>query len=301
MEREIVGAELESLALVDGNAAMALAERHLLGLDGVTNRKAAFEAVQRAAKLGNVDGRRSWVYMTAAGLGCRANPAKARLMLKELGSEDRFAAVQHAFLQHVTCDKTLDTIEPEVLSADPYVAFYRGLFSAAECQYLMVLGQPWLQTAMVTGVDGTSRLDEVRDAKCCSIVNLAEDLVVQTINRTIARATGTEPGWGEPLNILQYGPGQQYKPHLDGMSADNVTKRNYTALIWLNDDFDGGETNFPDIDLKVRGAVGDMLVFKNVRDDGELDHRMIHAGLPVTRGVKWMASRWIRGEDYLRG
>ncbi len=300
MEREIVGAELEALARDDGNAAMALAERHLLGLDGPPDRKAAFAAVQHAAKLGDVDGRRSWVYMIASGLGCPANPAKAKLMLKELGSEDRFAAVQHAFLQHLTCDDRIDRITPDVMRDDPYVAMYRGLFSAAECQYLMVLGTPWLQTAMV-GVDGLARLDEVRDAKCCSIVNLAEDLVVQTINRTIARATGTEPGWGEPLNILQYGPGQQYKPHLDGMSADNVTKRNYTALIWLNDDFDGGETNFPDIDLKVRGAVGDMLVFKNVRDDGELDHRMIHAGLPVTRGVKWMASRWIRGEDYLKG
>jgi len=27
---------------------------------------------------------------------------------------------------------------------------------------------------------------------------------------------------------------------------------------------------------------------------------MIHAGLPVTEGVKWMASRWIRTENYLK-
>ena len=27
---------------------------------------------------------------------------------------------------------------------------------------------------------------------------------------------------------------------------------------------------------------------------------MMHAGLPVTKGIKWMASRWIRGEDYLK-
>ena len=33
----------------------------------------------------------------------------------------------------------------------------------------------------------------------------------------------------------------------------------------------------------------------------EFDARMIHAGLPVTKGVKWMASRWIRGTDFLGG
>ena len=67
------------------------------------------------------------------------------------------------------------------------------------------------------------------------------------------------------------------------------------------DDFEGGETDFPKIDVRVRGDVGDMLVFRNVRDNGAFDERMIHAGLPVTSGVKWMASRWIRGTDYLKG
>ncbi len=46
----------------------------------------------------------------------------------------------------------------------------------------------------------------VRDANCATIVNLAEDLVVQAVNRTIAAATETSPGWGEPLNILQMHP-----------------------------------------------------------------------------------------------
>jgi prolyl 4-hydroxylase len=92
----------------------------------------------------------------------------------------------------------------------------------------------------------------------------------------------------------------KYKPHHDGTGADNVSVRTLTALIWLNDQFEGGETDFPKINVRVRGAVGDMLVFKNVRENGEFDERMIHAGLPVTQGVKWMASRWIRSEPYLK-
>ena len=66
------------------------------------------------------------------------------------------------------------------------------------------------------------------------------------------------------------------------------------------DAFEGGGTDFPAIKVTVRGGVGDMLVFRNIRDNGEFDERMIHAGLPVTSGIKWMASRWIRSENYLK-
>jgi prolyl 4-hydroxylase len=294
-------ADLEARAKTSGAAAMDLAERRLLGIDCKPDQRAAFAAVKQAARLGHEDGRRAWVYLTAAGIGRKANPATARDMLGELAKDDRFAALQLAFLQHVTCEKRLAEVTPKIVSADPYIALYEGLFSAAECKYLAVLGTPWLEKASVLSLSGAGRMDEqVRDAQSCSIPNLAEDLVVQAINRCIAKATGTEPGWGEPLNILKYSPGQQYKPHHDGTGSDNVSVRVLTALIWLNDQFEGGETNFPKINVTVRGAVGDMLVFRNIRDNGEFDERMIHAGLPVTEGVKWMASRWIRAGNYLK-
>ena len=293
-------ADLERRAMIDGAAAMALAEARLLGEFGAPNRKAAYDAVRQAASLGFEDGRRAWVYFTAAGIGCQADPAAARAMLAELAKEDRFAALQLAFLDHLTCGERLADVRPKVISRDPYIALFPGLFSPAECRYLMILGTPWMEKASVLGLTGEARMDEVRDASAAHIPPVAEDLVVQEINRCIAEATGTEPGWGEPLNILRYAPGQQYKPHHDGAGSDNVSVRNLTALIWLNDGFEGGETDFPKIKVRVRGSVGDMLVFRNVLMNGEFDARMIHAGLPVIEGVKWMASRWIRGTDFLK-
>ncbi len=294
-------ADLERRARSDGAAAMALAEARLLGDFGPPDRTGAYEAVRQAASLGFEDGRRAWVYFTAAGIGCAADRQAARRMLAEVAKEDRFAALQLAFLDHLTCESKVGDVQPRIISADPYIALYPGLFSAAECRYLMILGTPWMEKASVLSLSGEASLDEARDASAAHIPPVAEDLVVQAINRCIAAATATEPGWGEPLNILRYTPGQQYKPHHDGTSPDNVSVRNLTALIWLNDQFDGGETDFPKINVRVRGSVGDMLVFKNVLDNGEFDARMIHAGLPVAEGVKWMASRWIRGTDFLGG
>ena len=294
-------ADLERQARSDGLAAMALAEARLFGDFGKPDRVGAYEAVKQSASLGFEDGRRAWVYFTAAGIGCEADPEAARGMLAELAKEDRFAALQLAFLDHLTCMSKLAEVTPRIVSSDPYIALYPGLFSAAECRYLMILGTPWMEKASILSLSGEASFDEVRDASAAHIPPVAEDLVVQQINRCIAAATETESGWGEPLNILKYAPGQQYKPHHDGTSPDNVSVRNLTALIWLNDQFEGGETDFPKIKVRVRGSVGDMLVFRNVHSNGEFDARMIHAGLPVTKGVKWMASRWIRGTDFLGG
>ena len=295
-------ADLQARAASDGDAAMALAEHYLLGIGCAPDQQAAYRAVEQAARLSHQDGRRAWVYLTAAGIGRAPDLEAAKGMLKALAAEDRFAGVQLAFLDHVSCERRVAEITPDVVSADPYIAIYPGLFSAAECRYLMLLGTPWMERARVIDeATGQGVIDAIRDADTSSFPHLAEDLVVQAINRCIAAATATEPGWGEPMSILRYAPGQQYHPHHDARGArDRSALRRLTALIWLNADFEGGETEFPTLKLKLRGGVGDLLVFRNVTADGKPDERMMHAGLPVTAGVKWMASRWIRGENYLK-
>jgi prolyl 4-hydroxylase len=293
--------DLEKRAKHDATAALALAEAHMLGIGCKADQKAAFRAVQQSARLGNEDARRAWVYLTNAGVGRKADPTVALAMLKELATEDRFAALQLAFLDHVTCDKRVAEVEPRVISSDPYIALFPGLFSPAECRYLMTLGNPWMAPGTILdSATGESVIDKMRDADAATIPMLAEDLVVQTINRCIAAATKTPPQYGEPLTVLRYAPGQQYRPHYDAVGADPRFRRQMTALIWLNEQFEGGETHFPLLKVTVRGGIGDMLVFRNLTDEGEADNRMKHAGLPVTQGVKWLASRWIGVNDYLQ-
>jgi prolyl 4-hydroxylase len=293
-------AQLRQRAAQDGAAALALAEAVLMGDAGAPDQAEAYRLVEQSARLGHSDGRRAWVYMTAAGIGCEPDPARARSMLAELASEDRFAGVQLQFLDHMTCEKHAGEVEAEVLSADPDIRIWHQLFSPAECRYLLLTATPWLQKALVIDeASGHGIPDAKRDADTASFPPLAEDLVIQAVNRTIARVSATDKAWGEPLTILRYRPGQQYKPHHDaGGRERGLDMRHWTALIWLNEEYDGGETSFPELKLKVRGGIGDLLVFRNVTDDRP-DERMLHAGRPVTGGEKWMASRWIRARDYL--
>ena len=146
---------------------------------------------------------------------------------------------------------------------------------------------------MIYAANGEGMRDPHRDSDNMVIAPMVEDLVVQSVNRTIAAASGTDPRWGEPLHILRYRPGQQYRPHHDAHAFAPLEKRRVaTALLYLNDAYDGGETHFPELDITVRGQVGDLLIFHN-RCDG-MPTRSGHAGL---RAGEIGSYRWLRGGD----
>jgi len=283
----------------DTDAQFKASELTLRGLAGPVDLDQAERWMAKAAAQGHVEAQRAAAYFTAAGVGCRANPAKARSMLEAIAADDRFVAVQLAFLDHVQCGQRLATADRRLISADPHIELIVGLFSAAECRYLQLLAAPWLEPAMIYATTGEGMRDPHRDSDNMVIAPMTEDLVVQAINRCIAAASGTDVTWGEPLHILRYAPGQQYRPHHDAHAFSPVEKRRIaTALLYLNDAYEGGETEFPELDIKVRGGVGDLLIFHNLDADKMPDMRMIHAGLLIASGEKWLATRWIRGSDY---
>jgi prolyl 4-hydroxylase len=77
-----------------------------------------------------------------------------------------------------------------------------------------------------------------------------------------------------------------------------TNQRQMTAIVYLNDGYEGGETVFPELDLTVPARRGDMLLFANLKSDGQSDNSSRHAGRPVASGRKWIATRWIRQRRY---
>lgn len=179
------------------------------------------------------------------------------------------------------------------LSDTPDVLLLPGLWSPAECDYAVKVAEPGFQPSFIVDVrtGGESR-DPIRTSDGSTFYWLMEDPAIHALNRRLAAASGTHVDQGQPLQILRYMPGQQYRPHLDYLpGSDN--QRTVTALVYLNDGYEGGETRFVRTGLQVRGRKGDGIIFRNTLPEGRADPASEHAGLPVTRGVKYLASRWI--------
>lgn len=295
----------EAVALVerraaegDAEALYALGNWRLFALYGPRDVAAAHESFARAAAAGHVEAVRTRAFLVANGTGCESDPGAARAMIEAIAEADPYSAGQLAFLQRMKGEAAAGAAERVLLSGAPHIELIRGLLSSEECDYVMALAAPELRPSVIVDESGRQMPHPTRTSFGMSFGPTRENLVVNALNRRFAAATGTDPRWGEPLHILRYQPGQEYKPHVDALPGV-ANQRGWTALAYLNEDYGGGETVFPEIGIIARGKAGDVLVFRNLGEDGRPDPRTRHAGRPVTSGMKWLATRWIRQSPYL--
>lgn len=182
------------------------------------------------------------------------------------------------------------------LRSDPVIERYPGFLSAAECSFLIERAAPMLQPAVVFHPQTGQQLrDPVRTAQSAAFPFALESPAIHAINRRIAKATGTAYEQGEPLQVLCYDPGDEYKLHSDALpKVAHSNQRTETFLVALNIGYHGGETAFPHLGIEWRGALGEALHFRNLEKDGSPSQAMFHAGRPVERGRKFLLSKWLR-------
>jgi len=103
-------------------------------------------------------------------------------------------------------------------------------------------------------------------------------LIEPHLPRTIGALTLV--GLNERLRLYRYRPGQSFSPHMDHWyQATPTTLSLLTVLVYLNADFEGGQTQFMEqIDAVVVPSKGSVAVFQ---------HKVRHEGREVTRGMKY--------------
>lgn len=182
----------------------------------------------------------------------------------------------------------------ETISTRPRIVLMRNLLTDAEAAYLVESASPRFQQALVLHpVTGLQMPDPVRTSDVAGFPLALEQPAIHAINKRIAAASGTDVRAGEPLTVLRYRPGQQYRPHLDTL-PEGENQRVATMLVYLNEGYGDGETHFPKLGLKLRPRTGEGLFFLNVLADGRADPMTLHEGIRVSSGEKLVASRWIR-------
>lgn len=285
----------------DAEALYALALWHIYGhpvpRDFVTAR-AMFE---QAGAAGHAAGAATHAVFVAMGAGGPANWPKALALLEKAARTDRTAARQADLIAMMALngDGTPAAVPPiKTCSTSPRIATVRSLFTADEGAHVAALSKPRLMPSIVVDSrTGREAPHPIRTSEGTVLGPIQQDLVVHALNLRIAAVTRTRVRQGEPLSVLRYAPRQQYRLHHDCLPGE-TNQRVMTLIAYLNSGYDGGATQFPTAGVEFRGDTGDALLFGNVLADGRVDERSRHAGLPVTRGEKWIATRWIRARDF---
>lgn len=262
---------------------------------------AAREMWRRAGELGHAQAAQITTNLLANGVaGTRDWPAaRARLQLESRKDQGRRQTL--ALLDKMALDANGDparAFAPEVLSERPDVRRVERLFTATECDYLRQIAESDYEPSVVNNAMGQPMRDPIRTSDGATIHWMIEDPAVHALNRRLAAVSGTRYEQGEATLILRYKGEQEYKPHFDFVRSE-TNQRFKTVLVYLNHDYKGGETYFPEIDLKVKGRKGDALIFTSALPNRSVDPLSKHAGLPVTSGAKYLCTKWIREKRWI--
>jgi prolyl 4-hydroxylase len=194
-----------------------------------------------------------------------------------------------------------------VLSEAPRAVAVADFLPAAVCGWLIGRAVGRVRPAMLYDTrTGAARAGAGRSNSAFEFGFLDLDLVVVLVRAKMAAAIGAPVQVFETPQVLHYAVGQTFAAHFDALDARQpgmarqiaeAGQRVVTFIIYLNDDYQGGETHFPRLGLSHRGRAGDALYFANTGPDGAPDPRTLHAGLPPTAGEKWLFSQWIRNRS----
>lgn len=291
----------DAAAKDDPDALHALGLWHVFGQPVQRDFVRARALFERAGRAGHAQGAITHAVFVAMGAGGPADWQAAVSLLENAAKTDAVAARQAELIgaMNLRPDGGPQSVPAiEMLSASPRVGVSRALFKSEECAHVSALATPLMSPSVIVDPNTGAQVPHpIRTSDGSVLGPVQQDMVVHALNMRVAALTGTRETQSEPLAVMRYAPGQQYRLHHDCLPGE-PNQRIITVITYLNGDYRGGATAFPAIDLEFRAEPGDALMFANILPDGRADERSRHAGLPVTSGSKWICTRWIRRSTF---
>lgn len=183
----------------------------------------------------------------------------------------------------------------------PTIETFEAVLSALECEYVIALASSSMQRSLVHDpATGGPMLHPMRTSSSMTFPFHDDELWLRQLQRRLAALTGLPLASAEPLAVLRYANGEEYRPHRDylrdpaELAADAPGQRLRTIFAYLTDVESGGATDFPILGIRIEPRRGRVVMFDNVKADGSPDAETLHAGMPVVRGRKWLATLWLR-------
>lgn len=141
-------------------------------------------------------------------------------------------------------------------------------------------GRTPARTSSQTWIDRYSQNCEVQD-------------IVNKIHTQTTVVTGQQDlAFFEPLQLVRYREGQQFKAHKDGHD------RHFTINIYLNEEFTGGETSFTVFGKSIKPETGKAVVWRNLTAEDTVVEESEHQGCVIESGTKFICTQWVKHASF---
>jgi prolyl 4-hydroxylase len=174
-----------------------------------------------------------------------------------------------------------------------------------ECEYIIKLSTPEFNKSKLMGEENIVGFG--RTSYTAELHVFPNDNILNNIKKRASQLINIPESYFEFFQCVSYDRTQEYANHYD--TFDETTEngkrtileggqRKYTILAYLNDDFAGGGTHFPNLDLLVEPKKRRVVVFNNLDENEKVIKAAYHAGLPVTTGRKYAMNIWVRNKPF---
>jgi prolyl 4-hydroxylase len=201
--------------------------------------------------------------------------------------------------------KKTDATIQEHASGDYKVLEIRGLLTPQECDEIIAYAQQkgmYESDVLSYGSSsGTEVMDQYRKSKTAWMTD-DENPIAMRLALYSEQITGLPRENQEMLQVAFYEKDGKFNEHFDACVFEdksfcdkmnnNAGQRRSTLLIYLNDDFEGGETEFVNIGLTVKPEKGKAILFWNTDENENIIQESKHRGNPVLSGQKWICTKW---------
>jgi len=187
-----------------------------------------------------------------------------------------------------------------------------GILTPEECKKLIELAtkQGLHNSEILNNEDGkdTAVNTEFRKSKQTWIAD-DHHAITMKIAKFAEKISGLPRSNQEELQVAKYEPGGKFVEHYDccvyedRKYCDKINhyagERRSTLLIYLNNDFDEGETEFLKLNLKIKPEAGKGILFWSTDINEKLLEKSMHRGNNVLNGNKWIATKWTHVKEFI--
>ena len=183
------------------------------------------------------------------------------------------------------------------------VYLLRDFLSSEECAALIKYVEADNAPSTVMGDPGD---DQFRTSHSSPLAG-RDDPLIASVDARIAELTGIDRKFQENIEGQRYHVGQQFKLHSDCFFSNQDYwplqkfiggQRTWTVMICLNQPVAGGGTLFPHAGMRIKPRAGNLIAWCNVHSNGEPNPAAMHCGEPVTKGVKYILTKWHRERPF---
>lgn len=191
--------------------------------------------------------------------------------------------------------------KPDILISQHYL-------TKQKCQFYIdyIESQQSERAEVVEASEGPELKKTISDGRITDRINIdgvvgdVLQIMIDIYNNKINTHYDTSIEWFERPQFLRYLPGGEYRNHADAENWNPEKKqwiqnldRQYSSVLYLNDNFEGGSLYFENFNLRIQPQTGLLVCFP-------ADHHYCHAAEPLKSGKRYVLVCWAAARGFKR-